>query len=84
MICDLFTVRKDGTKTVSAIRRGHANTPIIAMIGSAGEIADAGDLDYARYLERMGLNGATAAIAKPFRAGDLFVLVQRCLNRASP
>lgn len=80
VICDIFMGRGGGTETVSTIRRGAVDIPVITMVGAAGSAADSRDEDYAHHLQMARLLDTTAIIAKPFRPRDLFALIRRCLG----
>jgi len=84
VICDLFTARRDGTETVSAIRQIAPEIPIIAMAGGAADAPMSGSRDPAPALEQARLIGVTATIGKPFRSRELSALVRRCLDKAAP
>jgi CheY-like chemotaxis protein len=84
VICDLFAARRDGTETVSAIRRIAPEIPIIAMAGGAADAPTSGSRDSAPALEHARLIGVTATIGKPFRSRELSALVRRCLGKAAP
>jgi DNA-binding response OmpR family regulator len=82
VICDVLMPNKDGLETVREIRGINGTLPIITINGGPAvdrTVLDSGEIDYLRLALAFG---ATHAIAKPFRPGELIALVRMCLDAA--
>ena len=75
VITDVLMPELDGLEVLRSLRRLSTTLPIIAMSGSGDR-----DLDFLVEAEEFG---ATRTIAKPFRLGELVVMVNDLLNNPS-
>jgi CheY-like chemotaxis protein len=71
VLTDIFMVGGDGFELINAMRNFGHDIPIVAMSGGAFQFDALNQLEVARRL------GATATIAKPFRAAHLVETIDR-------
>jgi len=74
VITDLIMPEKEGIETISEIRRGDQDIPILAISGG-GRLGPADYLETARYI------GADATLAKPFARQELIATIESLLTR---
>jgi len=71
VLTDIFMIGGDGFELINAMRSFEQSIPIVAMSGGALQFDTAEQLQIARHL------GASATIAKPFRAAHLIETIDR-------
>ena len=72
VVTDILMPEKEGIETIRELRRAHPSVRILAISGG-GQSGTLDFLDMARAL------GADAALAKPFRRGELIETIDRLL-----
>ena len=72
VVLDIIMPEMDGIEALREIRRLQSDLPVIVMSGG-------GRLAAKCYLPMAQRLGATAALEKPFRPGDLVQLLRQCL-----
>jgi DNA-binding response OmpR family regulator len=74
VVTDLVMPDKEGIETIREIHDKNASIPILAISGASTSI----------FLRAATAMGATAALEKPFGAGELLAVVTELLNAAIP
>jgi CheY-like chemotaxis protein len=70
VITDIVMPDMEGIETILALRKAEPDLPIIAISGGSDPL----------YLKAAATLGATAALAKPFAANELLLLVEGMLD----
>ena len=79
VLCDIFMPKKSGIATLRVLRELSASVPIVVMSGGAPRQGRQGT-EFIDYLELARMYGATATIAKPFKAAELVAVVEQALR----
>jgi CheY-like chemotaxis protein len=79
VLCDIFMPRKSGIATLRALREMSGSIPIVMMSGGAPRQERHGT-EFIDYLELARMYGATATIAKPFKATELIAVIEQALR----
>ena len=80
MLCDIFMPKMSGIGTLRALREISRRLPVVMMSGGAPGRWQMSRSEFIDYLELSRMYGATATIAKPFKAAELLGVVDRALQ----
>jgi DNA-binding response OmpR family regulator len=79
VVTDIFMPKKEGFETIQELRQEHPSTLILVVSGGATLNKDS--TKAADYLGLMRGLGADGTLAKPFRAKDLLLAIDKLLPR---
>jgi two-component system NtrC family response regulator/two-component system nitrogen regulation response regulator GlnG len=82
VLCDVFMPKKSGIGTLRALRKLDNKLPIVMMSGGA-PARGSSRAEFVDYLALARMYGATETMAKPFRAAELFAVVERALRASA-
>jgi CheY-like chemotaxis protein len=82
VVTDIFMPQKEGFETIQELRQKHPSTLILAVSGGATlNIASGHAPDYLSLVQGLGADGT---LAKPFRAKDLLLEIDKLLQKKQP
>ena len=82
VVTDIFMPKKEGFETIQELRQEHPSILILAVSGGATLNRDSTKApDYLNLMQGLGVDGT---LAKPFRAKDLLLEIDKLLRKQVP
>jgi DNA-binding response OmpR family regulator len=82
VVTDIFMPKKEGFETIQELRQEHPSTLILVVSG--GTTLNKASPEAPDYLNLMQGLGADGTLAKPFRAKDLLLEIDKLLRKQVP